>query len=138
MRKIALFLAFVATISVTSCKKLSLQDTVVTPPAPTAPEVIVPVGFTWENSRSINFTVNVTDTRFQNMLHVISIYDAAPSAGGVLIAKGSASTISGFKNKLYLSKQISEVYIVKTSPDNSTSIQKVQVGNADIFLSVAE
>lgn len=118
-----------------SCKKDSITNqTVVT----STSDIKVPLGFTWENSRSINFTINVTDTRFQNMIHVISFYDGIPGSGGKLLAKGSASINASFKSKLYLSNQIKEMYIVKTSADNATSIQKIQVSNIDIFLSIAE
>jgi hypothetical protein len=118
-----------------SCKKDSVQNNVVIPSTNT---IKVPLGFNWENSRSINISINITDSRFQNMLHVIAIYDSQPSNGGNLITKGSASTSTAFKSKLYLSNQIKELYIVKTSPDNSTSIQMIQVGSADISLAIAE
>ena len=48
-------------------------------------ELVVPVGFTWENSHDVNFNIGITDTRFQDAVHVISIYDANPVAGGNLI-----------------------------------------------------
>ncbi|WP_183573424.1 hypothetical protein HDF18_07395 [Mucilaginibacter sp. X5P1] len=64
------------------------------------------------------------------------IYGGDPAIGANLLAKGSATTIASFKSTIYTSNQISQVYIVKTSPDNSKTMQKVQVSAADITASI--
>jgi hypothetical protein len=41
-------------------------------------DLVVPANFTWENSRDVNLNINITDARFQELVHVISIYDENP------------------------------------------------------------
>ncbi len=117
-----------------SCKKESVN------PIPNVinatNDIKSPSGFTWESSRNINFTVTLTDTRFQDLMHVISIYDGDPNAGGNLLLKGSTSIKTAFKGKVYLSKLVLQVYIVKNSPDNSKVTQIIQVGATDISTSI--
>lgn len=118
-----------------SCKKASDGVTTVTTTSSTN-NIQAPPGFTWENSRSLNITINVTDSRFPKFASVISIYDADPNNGGVLMTKGSALSASAFISKLYISNQISVIYIVKTSFDNTNTIKKVQIGTADVATSI--
>jgi hypothetical protein len=33
----------------------------------------IPVGFTWENSKDIYFDITITDNRFNDAVHVVSI-----------------------------------------------------------------
>lgn len=125
MRKILTFIILSATIGFSSCKKdgTGQEETVVQ----NMNDLKVPATFTWENSKDINFEITITDTRFKEALHVVSIYDADPEQNGKLLAKGSASIIEPFLTKIYIPNVVKEVFVVKTAPDNSSTTQKVTI-----------
>jgi len=136
IKKLLLFAVFSA-FCFTSCKKNSTLN----PPkeeSSSTGDLVVPAGFNWESSRNINFIVSIYDAKFQGVIHVVSIYNGDPLNGGVLITKGSATTIAAFRCKLYLSNQIKEVYILSTSPDNTKVTKKVTVGTDDIDVLLGE
>lgn len=135
MKKDLLIIVLFASFLVFSCKKTTSD---VLNPKVTTNGVKVPTGFNWENSRNINFTVTITDTRYKGMANLISIYDGDPTAGGNLLAKGSATTATTYKSKIYISNQILSVYIIKTSPDNSKVTQKISIGTADVATSIGQ
>ena len=135
MKKELLIIAMFVVFTVASCKKSSNQDIAPTP-AKTTSAIAVPAGFMWRNSRNINFTVSVSDTRFSAYASVIYIYDANPAAGGKLLAKGSATTVAAFKSTIFISSQVSQVYIIKNAPDNSITTQIIKIGTADITASI--
>jgi hypothetical protein len=136
IKKLLLF-AVISAFCFTSCKKNSTLN----PPkeeTSSTGDLVVPTGFNWESSRNINFIVSIYDAKFQGVIHVVSIYNGDPLNGGVLITKGSATTIAAFRCKLYLSNQIKEVYLVSTSPDNTKVTKKVTVGADDIDVLLGE
>lgn len=135
MKKEVLIIALFASFLIVSCKKPT-SDTI--NPAVTTNGIKAPTGFNWENARNINFTVTITDSRYKGMANLVSIYDGDPAAGANLLAKGSATTSTTFKSKIYISNQILSVYIIKTSPDNSKVTQKVSIGTADITTSIGQ
>jgi LruC domain-containing protein len=100
-------------------------------------DLVIPAGFTWENSTDIYFDISVKDTRFADSLHVIAIYDADPGLGGRLLSKGSASLNSHFTTKIYLNNTIKEVFIQKTAPDNSVTLEKVAISGFRVNLTMA-
>lgn len=99
--------------------------------------ISIPEGFNWENSREVSFTIGVSDARFEEAIHVISIYDADPLAGGSLIARGAASLINSFNVKLALRTSLNAVYIVKTAPDGTSVTEKVEVNGTLVSLSIS-
>lgn len=111
-------------IGISSCKK---NDTAVEGTVSNMADLKIPVGFTWENSKDIDFAITITDARFNDALHVVSIYDADPALNGKLLSEGSASLKTPFNTKVYLPNTIKEVFVVKTAPDNTTSVQKVEI-----------
>ena len=137
MIKKLLNLSVLAVIALSSCKKEALVDIPEIAPAKVVSEIAVPAGFTWQNSRTVNFTINITDARFQGVIHAVAIYDGNPVSGGKLMMKGSVTTITAFRGKIYLSSQISEVFVVSVAPDNTKVTQQVAVKSADISLSIA-
>lgn len=94
--------------------------------------LIVPIGFKWENSRNITFAVSVNDARFGATKNRILIYDGDPNAGGHLILNGYATNKTAYAGKVYLSNQISSVYIVKTAVNHSSVTSIVQVNTPDV------
>ncbi len=130
--------AVLALVVFASCKKDAVQGTNSTKMPLSTREIAVPGNFNWENSSTVSVMVTVTDVRFQSMIHVISIFDADPGKGGRLIATGSARTGVAFSSKLYISKQVSSLFVRKTAPDNSTSIRQVTVSSPTLAVSIAE
>jgi hypothetical protein len=130
MNKNLLFLTFFASLAMASCKK----DSTIAPVA--APEltanIVVPEDFKWENSRNLNVILGIYDAKYQNSIHLVSIYDANPANGGKMLTKGAATSIAPFRTKLYLSNLINEVFVVSTAPDNSQMTKVVAVGISDI------
>lgn len=134
MKKILPFVALLLAMSVVSCK--STKDVVPVVLMNSTSNIVVPSGFTRQTSRTLNFTISLTDTRFQNLIQVIAVYDGDPAAGGNLLAKGSATVSAPFQTKLYIAYQIKQVYIVKTAPDNTKVTQKLSISTADVITSI--
>jgi len=97
-------------------------------------DVKVPEGFTWANSREVSFKVEITDTRFNNLFHVVAIY----GPDSKLITKGAASPGHPFESKATLPNTVTEVYIIRTAPDNSNTSQKVSLTKTDINVAFGE
>lgn len=127
--------AIICTIFFTSCNKedkLTLNQK----PAKLSSEIIAPTGFTWENSRNINFTINVSNIKFQNNIHVITIYNGDPKTGGTQITKGSATTTEAFKCKIYLPNHILDVYVVGVFPNGSVITKKITITKPDLSITI--
>lgn len=137
MKRQLLTVAVIASTMMMSCLKSELQAPIAPVTGGTATKnLVVPKGFTWENSRTVNFTVNLTDTRFKTSAQTIAIYDGDPKAGGKIITKGSGNNTSPYISKLYISNQASEVYIIKTAADNSQVTQKIQISGSNVTTSI--
>jgi LruC domain-containing protein len=119
---ITLFSIFV----LSSCRKAAHEDVEVQKLS----DVKVPEGFTWESSREVSFKVNV-DAAEAKGIYVIAIY----TADGKLLSKGAASASAAFESKLYLPAELTEVYVLKTNPDNSVNSKKVEVNANSINVS---
>lgn len=100
--------------------------------------LVVPVNFEWKSSRNIKFIVNVSDRRFGNLIHMITLYDGDPALGGKLLSKGASSTANPFITSIYLSNQFTAVYLVKTAPNNSSITTKVPVGIEDVTVTMGQ
>lgn len=136
MKKLLSIALILGVAALPACKKTDSADT--KPVVNSVNDIKVPEGFLWESSRDVNITVNITDDRFGSALHSIAIYDGDPYNGGNLLAKGSASTTKSYENKLHISKQITSVYVVKTSPDNSRIINTLDVNGASANISFSD
>jgi hypothetical protein len=117
-----------------SCNKQ--EDIIPQKPVESTIDVIAPAGFTWESSRNVNFTINVSNGQSPNMIHVISLYDGDPATGGTLISKGSATAKEGFKCKVYLPNHISELFVIGTFPNGSTVNKKLPITRSDLSLTL--
>lgn len=137
MIKKLLFLSLLTIVSISSCKKEGLLPVAVVAVPKTSAEIVAPSGFTWQNSRNVNLIISITDAQFQGVIHAISIYDKDPTLGGQPIVKGSATTVSAFRGQIYLSSQISELFIVCADPTNKKVTQKVPVKTTDISVSIS-
>ena len=61
-----------------SCKKDGIVQDVVNP---TLNDIVVPTVFSWQTTRDVNFSIGISDARFQNQIHVVAIYLADPTSG---------------------------------------------------------
>ena len=139
MKKKLLAITLISSIVMVSCVKSALQAPNIDTTAKTGTSnLVIQKGFNWENSRTVNFTVNVTDTRFNGKVQIIAIYDGDPKAGGKIITRGSATPTKAFNSKLYISNQMLQVYIKKTAADNSQIIQVVQISSKNITTSIGK
>ena len=105
-------------------------------PVKLSSEITPPTGFTWENSRNINFTISVSSNKLNNNIHVITIYNGDPKTGGTQITKGSATTTEAFKSKIYLPNHILEVYVVGTFPNGSVITKKIIITKPDVNITL--
>jgi len=136
MKNALLLIGLLGIAALPACKKETTEEpkTVVN----SIDDLKVPNGFTWENSRNIALTVNIKDQRFGNALHAVAVYNGNPFEGGSLLSQGSASVSEPYSNKLYLAKDINELYVMKSSPDGSRSVQKIDANVPMINISFSE
>ncbi|MXV16265.1 LruC domain-containing protein [Hufsiella ginkgonis] len=135
MKRIYAVLLVIAVVAFGSCKKNNGPEII---EENSFNNLVVPTGFTWKMSREVQFNITLTDTRFNGMASVISIYNADPGTGGVLLSRGVAYANTPFKNKIDLADVITEVYVVKTAPDNSQYAIKVPVTSALVNVAMGE
>jgi len=117
-----------------SCKKDKVtQDDV----SPTLTEIVVPADFSWQTTRNVNFSIGISDARFQNQIHVVAIYLADPASGATPISKGAATLVSPFNAKLSIPAGIHEVYVVKSAPDATSTTEKVAVTSEKVSVAMS-
>lgn len=134
MRKYFLLAVSVFTLTAVSCKK----DGLTSEEAGSTSEITVPGEFDWATSRDINFSIAVTDARFGNKIHVMTIYDGDPANEGKPLSKGSATLTSAFNTRIYLPVTLPEVYVTKTAPDGSKVTTKVLISSAQVSIAIGE
>lgn len=132
MNKFLLLAVCIFSLAATSCKK----DAETSGGGERAEELVIPAAFDWGTSRDVNFSVSITDARFENRLHIISIYAGDPAKGGALLSKGSATLTNAFNTRVYLPNPLKEVYIEKTAPDGSSITNAVEVTSTNVSLSI--
>lgn len=121
-------------IFASSCKK---DNIVQEAEAPATNDIVVPTSFNWQTTRDVNFSIGISDSRFQNQIHVVAIYLTDPQSGATPISKGAATLISPFNAKLSIPAGINEVYVAKFAPDASTSVEKVSVTTTKVSVAMA-
>lgn len=122
-------LALICLTGFVSCKRMELKKG---SNQLTTNSLVVPLGFKYENSRNIHFTVSVNDTRFGNANNRILIYDGDPAAGGRLILNGFATTKTAYAGNSYLSNRIKSVYIVKMAVNNTSLVTIIPVERSNV------
>ncbi|MES2828781.1 MAG: hypothetical protein V4687_11510 [Bacteroidota bacterium] len=135
MIKKLLTLTSISCLMLASCSK----EIVTAEPEPVAAKptatLEVPKGFTWENSRAVNLNVTIADTKFSGKTYIVAIYATDPSRGSKILSKGALSTAKKFKSKMYLSNQITELYLICMAPDKSTTSKKVLASTSELNVS---
>lgn len=133
MKKLLLIYTLLALTVIVGCQKENNKPTI-----NSVNDINVPSGFKWESSHFVDFAIDITDNRFAPAYHSISIYDGDPNAGGAILARGAAAPGAAYTNRLYLAKTLSDVYVVKTAPDNSKIIRKLSATGATVTTSFGE
>lgn len=131
-RKILSFLIGLAVLA-SSCKK----DGIATDAENPSSDLIVPGSFAWQTVKDVHLSIGVTDKRFSNKIHVISVYLADPSTGLEPVSKGAATLVSPFNVKLAMPTSITEIYVVKTAPDGSTVTDKMPLNASSISFALS-
>ncbi|MHA4896490.1 hypothetical protein ACXZ1K_17190 [Pedobacter sp. PWIIR3] len=135
MNKPLLTLSAVCTLLFASCsKEVITTNPEVVAEKPTA-ALTVPKGFSWENSRNVNLNVSIAETKFPGKTYIVAIYATDPSRGSKLLSKGALNTIKKFKSKMYLSNQITELYLICMAPDKSITSKKIQANATELNIS---
>jgi len=131
-KKILSFLIGLAVIG-SSCKK----DGIATDVENGTSDLVVPKSFAWQTVKDVNLSVGITDSRFGNKIHVISVYLADPATGVEPISKGAATLVKPFNIPVSIPSTIREVYIVKTAPDGSSTTEKMAVNGTSISFAIS-
>lgn len=126
-------LALLLVIAFASCQKMGVLKS---RSNELTSELVVPKGFIWESSRNIKVKVSITDQGTTASPYLIELYDQDPALGGSAITKGAATLKMPFETAIYLSNEISTIYIVKIAPNNTQVILKVAPGNSDVDVSM--
>jgi LruC domain-containing protein len=117
-------LPIVLAIAIISCKKDNTNEgNQVT----SINDLTVPSNFKWNTSNEVKFTVGISDSKFQNLVQVITIYSGNPDQGGEILSKGSATLLNTFTTKISIPASASSVYIVKSAPDGSKISERVML-----------
>lgn len=119
-----------------SCKKN--RDEVSTPEETSIDNIKVSDTFDWSTTQDVNFSIGTSDARFQNLIHVIYIYDMDPAKGGKVLAKGSTTLITPFNTKVTFAKATKTIYVMKVAPDGAKIGQEVALSSNNINLSFNE
>eukprot|EP01118_Nematostelium_gracile_P007613 TRINITY_DN248_c0_g11_i1.p2 TRINITY_DN248_c0_g11~~TRINITY_DN248_c0_g11_i1.p2 ORF type:complete len:739 (-),score=70.45 TRINITY_DN248_c0_g11_i1:4616-6832(-) len=134
MSKKLLSLALGLALLSTSCKKDNTEkDAVISK----ITDLNVPESFKWQTTRDVSFTINVTDTRFQEKFHVVAIYLGDPTTGAAAVAKGSATISTPFIANISVPSTINEAFVVKTSPDGSEVTEKLEVNSIKLAVTLS-
>lgn len=137
MKNLIIFLAFV-TLTLSACKKELMTNnessqngniTAINSKAEKMSDIKVPAGFKWEMSRNVNVKISSTDNRFGGTIHKVMVYNGNPGNGGIKLAEGPVSVSKPFEAKINTANIITEFYLVKVSPDQSKTIEKVSIIN---------
>ena len=127
MKKVLFIIVLIISTGLLSCEKKATTEIGT---VSDLSDLKIPAGFTWESSTDIYFDISITDTRFGDAVHVVSIFDADPALNGKLLSKGSASLKAPFSTKVYIPNTIKQVYVVKTAPDNTSSTLTVPISGS--------
>ncbi|WP_276088384.1 LruC domain-containing protein [Pedobacter sp. JY14-1] len=127
-----LSVALLLAVAGTSCKKSIESEKSVS----TGLENLnVPGSFDWSTTQEINFSIGTSDSRFQNQIHVIYIYDQDPAKGGKILAKGATTLVTPFNTRLAFASATREVYILKSAPNGVKTGQNVSLNSKNVSVS---
>lgn len=119
-----------------SCKKN--RDEIINPEPTSIDDIRVSESFDWSTTHEVNFSIGTSDARFQNLIHVIYIYDADPTKGGKILAKGSTTLITPFNTKVTFTKAKKSIYVIKVAPDGAKIGQEIALSSNNINISFNE
>ena len=98
--------------------------------------LVVPDGFTWENSRNVRFKISLLNEPAGKAFCSVTVYDHDPALGGLALSNGSASLLTAFETTVYLARDVSTVYIARSIPGSPRVITKLTIGSGEIIVSI--
>lgn len=129
------YFSILAIAFLAACKK---DDVSVSDFGKSLSEVNISAQFDWKTTHDVNFSIGVSDSRFADKKHVITIYSGDPGNGGQIILKGSATLVEPYNAKIALPITIAQVYVVKTAPDGSTVSGAVNLTSTNVSVAISE
>ncbi len=90
-------------------------------------DIKVPKDFNWSLSKTVQLDITLEDATFGVYNHKLQIFTSDPSSNNTPIVSGSISTILPFQVSLSVLSSISDLYVLRTAPDNSKVIEKVKI-----------
>ena len=127
-------------LSLASCKKdlerkfEASQNTTLETEVGKMSEIKVPANFKWEMTKSVSVKVNLEDNSFGALKHKIQIYQEDPANKGISLAEGALSLAQEFESTVAVPSATKELYVVRTAPDNSKTIEKVSISGSNTVL----
>jgi len=108
----------------TACKKensINLSDEQLS-------KFTAPAGFDFRTDKLVNLSIGITDSRFGNKPFVVEVYAQEPTQDTAPISKGSATLTSPFNVPVRVAAYVTQLWIVKTAVDGSTTTQTLDIG----------
>ena len=129
------YFSILAIAFLSACKK---ENTQIDNSGKNLNEISVSAQFDWKTTHDVNFSFSVSDARFSNDKHVITVYSADPQNGGQILSKGAATLIEPYNAKIALPLTMTQVFVVKTAPDASSVSGFVKIGSTNISVAISE
>jgi LruC domain-containing protein len=100
-------------------------------------EIKVPANFKWELTKAVSVKVVLEDNTFGALKHKIQVFVEDPAKTTNSIAEGALSLANEFESTVSVPSSTKELYLVRTTPDNSKVIEKVAIsGSNQVVLNV--
>ncbi|MFY8022275.1 MAG: hypothetical protein ACOVP1_13810, partial [Bacteroidia bacterium] len=99
-------------------------------------EIKVPANFKWELTKLVNVKINLEDNSFGALKHKVQVFLQDPIKLGGSLAEGALSLTQAFESEIAVPSATTELYVVRTAPDNSKTIEKIQIANNTVRLTV--
>jgi len=96
-----------------------------------------PAGFDFRTDKLINLSVGITDSRFGNKPFVVEVYASEPTPDAAPISKGSATLTSPFNVPVRVAASITQLWVVKTAVDGTSTTQKLDIGTTSKAISAS-
>jgi LruC domain-containing protein len=96
-----------------------------------------PAGFDFRTDKVVNLSIGVTDSRFGNKPFVVEVFASEPTKDATPITKGSATLTSPFNVPVRVAATTTQLWVVKTAVDGSSTTQKLDIGTTSKTVSTS-
>lgn len=87
----------------------------------------VPDGFLWNSTKNIQIHIGLTDNPYPGRMQQLFFYDGNPATGAKLLLEGSVSEAHAFEAQIAVPTNISQLYMLRQTPDQSKFIEKFNI-----------